>query len=134
MVGATAALASNFFFGQGPWTPWQMVAWGGVGLFGAGLGRFALGRFPLAAACAVAGLAFGAVMNVQSWVTFSGDHSTAWLAAYFGSSLPFDIAHATGNFVFCVAFGPELVRALRRFRTRFDIIWLPQPDESTRAL
>ena len=38
MVGAIAALASNLFFGQGPWTPWQMVAWGGVGLFGAGLG------------------------------------------------------------------------------------------------
>jgi hypothetical protein len=33
-----------------------------------------------------------------------------------------------------MAFGPELVRALRRFRTRFDIIWAPLPDESTRAL
>ena len=38
MVGAVAALASNLFFGQGPWTPWQMVAWGGVGVFGGGLG------------------------------------------------------------------------------------------------
>ena len=36
MVGALAALASNFFFGQGPWTPWQMYAWGVVG-YGAGL-------------------------------------------------------------------------------------------------
>ena len=35
-VGAVAALASNLFFGQGPWTPWQMVGWGGAGLFGAG--------------------------------------------------------------------------------------------------
>ena len=39
MVGAVAALASNLFFGQGPWTPWQMAAWGGVGLFGAALAR-----------------------------------------------------------------------------------------------
>ena len=31
MVGATAALVSNLFFGQGPWTPWQMLAWGAVG-------------------------------------------------------------------------------------------------------
>ncbi len=31
MVGALAALASNFFFGQGAWTPWQMYAWGLVG-------------------------------------------------------------------------------------------------------
>ena len=28
MVGALAALTSNFFFGQGMWTPWQMYAWG----------------------------------------------------------------------------------------------------------
>jgi len=137
MVGATAALASNLFFGQGPWTPWQMVAWGGVGLFGAGLGRLArheLGRLPLAAACGLAGLGFGAVMNFGTWITFSGDHTTAKLVAYYGSSLPFDIAHATGNVLFCLAFGPALVRALRRFRTRFDIIWLAQPDESTRAV
>ena len=54
-VGAVAALASNLFFGQGPWTPWQMVGWGGAGLFGAALARVAgreLGRVPLAAACA----------------------------------------------------------------------------------
>ena len=36
MVGSLAALASNFFFGQGAWTPWQMYAWGLVG-YGAGL-------------------------------------------------------------------------------------------------
>ena len=40
-VGAVAALASNLFFGQGPWTPWQMAAWGGVGVGGAVLARVA---------------------------------------------------------------------------------------------
>ena len=34
LVGALAALVSNFFFGQGPWTPWQMYAWGLVGYLG----------------------------------------------------------------------------------------------------
>ena len=34
-VGAVAALASNVFFGQGPWTPWQMCAWGAIGVGGA---------------------------------------------------------------------------------------------------
>jgi energy-coupling factor transport system substrate-specific component len=135
MVGAVAALASNLFFGQGPWTPWQMVGWGGVGLFGAGLARLAgrdLGRVPLAAACAIASLAFGAVMNLYMWITFAGDHSVNQLAAYSATSLPFDLAHASGSIVFCLAFGPALVRALRRYRTRFDIIWLPAPDEPAR--
>ena len=36
-VGAIAGLASNFFFGQGPWTPWQMAAWGATGVVGAAL-------------------------------------------------------------------------------------------------
>jgi energy-coupling factor transport system substrate-specific component len=127
MVGAVAALASNLFFGQGPWTPWQMAAWGGVGLVGAALARVSrdLGRVPLAAACGLAGLAFGAVMNLSLWVTYSGDHTSAKLVAYGASSLPFDIAHALGNVVFALAFGPALVRALRRYRTRFDIIWVP---------
>lgn len=43
MVGALAALVSNFFFGQGPWTPWQMYGWGIIGYLGgvlASLGVF----------------------------------------------------------------------------------------------
>jgi energy-coupling factor transport system substrate-specific component len=130
VVGAVAALASNLFFGQGPWTPWQMVAWGGCGLAGAGLARLAgreLGRVPLAAACGVAGLAFGTVMNVSLWVTYSGDHTAAKLAAVSATSLPFDVAHAVGNVVFCLAFGPALAGALRRFRTRMHVTWLPAP-------
>src|ERR1700736_4863299 len=38
-VGAVATVTSNLFFGQGPWTPWQMFAWGLIGLIGALLGR-----------------------------------------------------------------------------------------------
>src|ERR1700755_3233407 len=47
-IGAIGGLASNFFFGQGPWTPWQMAAWGVTGMGGAGLallgGRGAIRR------------------------------------------------------------------------------------------
>ena len=129
-VGAVAALASNLFFGQGPWTPWQMAAWGGVGLAGAGLARIAgreLGRIPLAIACGVASLGFGAVMNLHLWITYSGDHTPAKLAATFATSLPFDIAHATGSVLFCLAFGPALVRALARYRQRFEVRWVAAP-------
>jgi energy-coupling factor transport system substrate-specific component len=129
-VGAVAALASNLFFGQGPWTPWQMAAWGGVGLAGAGLARVAgreLTRIPLAAACAVASLGFGAVMNLHLWVMYSGDHTAAKLAATFATSLPWDIAHATGSALFCLAFGPALVHALSRYRRRFEVRWVAAP-------
>ena len=52
-------LVSNFWLGQGPWTPWQMAGWGLVGLLGAWLAarhRRRLGRLGLAAVCALAGL------------------------------------------------------------------------------
>ncbi|HEX6023394.1 MAG TPA: DUF6580 family putative transport protein [Solirubrobacter sp.] len=126
MVGAVAALASNLFFGQGPWTPWQMAGWGAVGLFGAALARVSRGnlpRIPFALCAGVAGLGFGAVMNLHLWVTYSGDHTLAKLGATFATSIPFDLAHATGNVLFCFAFGPVLIRALRRYRTRFEITW-----------
>ncbi|MEA2319750.1 MAG: energy-coupling factor transport system substrate-specific component [Solirubrobacteraceae bacterium] len=129
-VGAVAALASNVFFGQGPWTPWQMCAWGGVGAGGALLARVAgreLGRASLAAACAVAGAGYGVVMNLHLWVTFSGDHSLAKLGAIFTTSFPFDLAHVVGNVVFCLVFGPALVRALTRYRQRFEVSWVPAP-------
>ena len=31
LVGAVTGFVSNFFFGQGPWTPWQMFAFGIIG-------------------------------------------------------------------------------------------------------
>ena len=128
MVGAVAALASNLFFGQGPWTPWQMAGWGLVGLVGAALGRLcgrSLGRGWLAAACLAAGFLYGAVMNLFLWVTYSGDHTMGKLLAYFATSMPFDLAHALGNAIFCLAFGPVLVRALMRYRDRLTIDWRP---------
>ena len=32
MVGALSRLLCNFFDGQGPWTPWQMLTWGLLGI------------------------------------------------------------------------------------------------------
>ncbi len=129
-VGAVAALASNFFFTQGPWTPWQMLAWGLVGIVGALLGRASggrLGRVPLAAACGLSGLAFGAIVNFGSVVTFGGGELGRRFLAYQGTSLPWDIAHAAGNVAFFLLFGPALVRTLRRFRTRLVFTWRPHP-------
>jgi energy-coupling factor transport system substrate-specific component len=126
-VGAVAAIASNIVFGQGPWTPWQMGAWGLVGVFGAGLGavsRRRLGRVPLSIACLLAGFGFGAILDFSTWVTFSR-HTLGQYMAISGGSLAFNVAHAVGNLVFCLAFGPALVRALLRFRARLDVRWQP---------
>jgi len=127
VVGAVGALASNLFFGQGPWTPWQMASWGAVGLVGAGLARafgHELGRSSLAAAAGASGLFVGVFMDLHLWVLYTG-HSLGELGVILARGVPFTLALAVGNVLFCLAFGPLLVRALRRFRTRFDVDWGP---------
>jgi energy-coupling factor transport system substrate-specific component len=127
-IGAIGALASNLVFGQGPWTPWQMGTWGAVGVLGALLAATAgrgLGRWPLALVCCAAGLLYGGVLDFSSWVTFSGQHTLGQYLVIAGGSLPFNLAHAAGNLVFCLAFGPAFVRALERFRARMEVHWHP---------
>jgi energy-coupling factor transport system substrate-specific component len=126
-VGAVAALASNVFFGQGPWTPWQMVGWGGAGLLGGLLAWAAgreLGRWPLAGACALAGALFGALMDGYQWVQGAEQDLPHYLAVS-ATSIPYNAAHVIGNIGFCLLLGPTFVRALSRYRRRFEVRWSP---------
>lgn len=122
-VGALGGLVSNFWLGQGVWTPWQMVGWGMAGVAGGAffhLTRGGAGRFSLAAACGAAGLVFGMWMNFQTMVSFGGEISLDRYLALEARAIPFDIAHITGNVVFALAAGPAMVAALNRFRERFE--------------
>jgi energy-coupling factor transport system substrate-specific component len=125
-VGSITALVSNVFLGQGPWTAWQMVGWGACGVGGALLAQMSggrdLGRVPLAIACGVAGLAFGAFMDVYQW-TLAAQQDLATYLAISGTSLPYNLAHAVGNVGFCLLIGPIFIRSLRRYRQRFEVHW-----------
>jgi energy-coupling factor transport system substrate-specific component len=128
VVGAVTAIVSNIFLSQGPWTVWQMAGWGAVGVGGALLARALRGREPnrlvLAAVCGVAGFAFGAWMDVYQW-TLTGRQTLDSYLVVAGSSLPYNIAHAVGNVVFCLLIGPVFVRSLRRYRRRLEVTWRP---------
>jgi energy-coupling factor transport system substrate-specific component len=124
-VGAVAGLTSNFFFGQGPWTPWQMAAWGAAGVIGAGLGLLTgrrAGRITLALACTVVGFGFTVVQDIGDWINYS-DHSTAQLGIYVGKGLGFDAIHAAGCLFFALTIGPALARSISRFAARLEVTW-----------
>ncbi|MEX0745770.1 MAG: prenyltransferase/squalene oxidase repeat-containing protein [Phycisphaeraceae bacterium] len=126
VVGSLAALVSNVFLGQGPWTPWQMLGWGATGVAGAVLARVAgrqLGRLPLSVSCGLAGLVFGAWMDLSQLVMYAAEASPETYIAISVTSLPFNVAHAAGNFVLCMLLGPGFVRLLGRFRARLEVSW-----------
>ena len=128
-VGAVAAIVSNIFLSQGPWTVWQMAGWGAVGVGGAllarAIGRREPSRFALAAICGVAGLAFGVWMDVYQWTLAARQDLDSYLVIA-ASSLPYNLAHAIGNVVFCLLIGPAFLRALARYRRRLEVRW-PAP-------
>jgi energy-coupling factor transport system substrate-specific component len=121
-VGALTALVSNLWFGQGPWTPWQMAGWGMCGLLGAALGvRWRQpSRLTLAAVCGFAGIAYGALLNFSLMATYGGELSLQRFLALESRAIPFDLAHAIGNVVLALVAGPAMVRMLVRFRERFE--------------
>jgi energy-coupling factor transport system substrate-specific component len=124
-VGALGMLVSNFMLGQGPYTPWQMAAWGMVGLAGAALGRLSgrnLGRLPLAFACALTALAAKEVMNIYTW-TLGASHTPAAFLAVAGQAIAYDVTDTVASFLFGLAFAPELARVLARIRLRMDVTW-----------
>jgi energy-coupling factor transport system substrate-specific component len=123
-VGALAAFASNFFLGQGVWTPWQMLAWGACGAVGGLAAPLVRRRGAFAAIAFVLGLWFSAFMDIWQWFSFF-PHTWEALTFQMTRGLPFQLAHAVGNVILVVAAGPELRRVLERYgrRLRTEIAW-----------
>ena len=123
-VGALAAVASNFFLGQGPHTPWQMLAWGGCGAL-AGVARPLLARrAAFAGFCFVLGFAYGTALDLWHWYGFQ-PHTLAAASVVLGAGFAFNVAHAFGNVVLAWVAGPELRRVLERYarRLRTEVVW-----------
>ncbi|WP_165051758.1 MULTISPECIES: ECF transporter S component [unclassified Adlercreutzia] len=129
MTGALAALTSNFFFGQGAWTPWQMYAWGLVGYLAGVLSE--RGAFETredaprrAVVCAygfLSALLYGALLNTWTLVGFV--HPLTWEAALltYGAGLPFDLVHAVSTVAFLLVIYVPWKKKLDRVRTKYAL-------------
>lgn len=127
MIGAIAALASNMLLGQGPWTPWQMAAWGLVGLT-AGLLRNTklmnsrIGRILFGI---VWGFLFGWIMNLWGFLSIiQSGSSFEWkaLLIYLIGSATFDTMHAASNVFFLLVFGELWIKILSRFKRKYGLL------------
>lgn len=124
MIGANTAILSNMFLGQGPWTIYQIIAWGFVGIVG-GLchplhRKLYIKKYLyfLAILIFILGFIYGGIMNIWSWLLNPPLTLTSFLVLYL-SSFPFDLAHAISNFTFFIYFGEKTINILNRYHDRF---------------
>ena len=126
ITGAVAALASNFFYSQGPWTPWQMMSYG--------LGGFLAGvlvprLFPGKRSWELALFGFvciltvvGPVLDASTLFTVSSRLSLSYAAAVFAAGLPFNLRHGFAVGLTLWLAGRPLLSRLERIRRKYGIL------------
>lgn len=123
MVGAVAALVSNFFFGQGSWTPWQMYAWGLVGYLGgvfADRGLLERGGV-LYAWGFLSALMYGAILNGYYVLGFVRPLTWPSVLAAYAAGFPLDCVHGVATAAFLAAIWLPWGRAIRRVVRKYDL-------------
>ncbi len=125
MTGALSALISNFFFGQGPWTPWQMIAFGLVGL-AAGL-IFAghperVRRIPVSIFGILSVLIiYGVTVNLSSVLMFQNNFVPGMFISAIALGLPFDAIHAISTGIFLFLLAKPMQEKIFRVMIKYDI-------------
>ena len=120
-VGAITALVSNFFLGHGPWTLYQMIAWGLAGLSAGYLRRLRLNRPLLITLGIIWGYLYGFITNLWFWTSFIYPLTLNTFIVTQLNAVWFDTLHATGNAVFMGVLGMKTIAVLNRFKERFSI-------------
>ena len=124
MVGALAALVSNFFFGQGAWTPWQMYAWGLIGYLAGLLAQVGVCKataLPLYIYGFVSGLLYGLILNLWSIIGFYHPQNLAQFCLVYAAALPFDIVHGIATAVFLLLLYVPWRRKLERVKRKYGL-------------
>ncbi|MNO21762.1 hypothetical protein D3C76_115380 [compost metagenome] len=124
IIGAVAALVSNIYFGQGPWTPWQMFAWGMVGLTAGWLRNtwWMKKKAGMLAFGFVWGFLFGWIMNIWYLISLPDAFSWGLVAAAYASSFYLDLAHALSNVFFLAVLAGGWTKVLKRFRKKYGLL------------
>lgn len=131
MVGGTTAIISNLFLGMGPWAIWQMAGWGLVGFVSGLIGKKSkeVSVVKMAILCFMLGWMYNELLDFSSWVWLYNLDPEKFLFI-FGAGLPFGLLHSGGNVVFTFALAKPVMRAFRRFQSRFQVTYVDRPPAS----
>lgn len=122
LVGAMSALLSDLYFGMGPWMPFQMLAWGLIGLLAGYLGRPMRRHIGLAVAYGVlAGVIFSLVMDVWTVLWYNDGFSAELYSAACISALPHTVLYAVSNVIFLLLLARPWAKRIERLKLKYDI-------------
>ena len=126
LVGAVTGFVSNFFFGQGPWTPWQMFALGIIG-FLAGLlfkkneiknNKIFLSVFGFLIALVI----YGGILNPASIIMWQNNITWEMIVASYIAGLPLDLVHAFATAVFLWFISEPMIEKLDRIKMKYGLV------------
>ena len=122
LVGALSALLSNFYFGQGPWTAFQMLAWGLIG-YVAGLMAEPLkkNKVLLLIYGVLSGIAFSLIMDVWTVLWYSAGFDAELYLASVTAAIPHTILYAVSNFIFLLWLSKPFGDKLERIKIKYGV-------------
>lgn len=126
LVGAVTAFVSNFFFGQGPWTPWQMFAFGIIGFVSGIFFRKGFLRKTRASLAIFGGTVtfflYGGIMNPASVVAYQVNPTAEMLISSYVMGAPFDFIHAVSTAFFLWFAAEPMIDKLERVKVKYGLI------------
>lgn len=120
LVGSLSALLSNFYFGQGPWTAFQMLAWGLIGLFAGFLSKpLQKSRAALLVYGVLSGIAFSFIMDIWSVLWYSGGFNRSLYTAALFTAIPHTVLYSVSNFIFLFFMAKPFGEKLSRVKIKY---------------
>ncbi len=125
VCGVISMFASNFIFGQGMWTPFQMLGMGAVGLL-AGLllynKKAKENRFILATTGGLLCFAvYGLIVDMGSVLMMSTEFSLKQILAIYSSGIGFNLSHGITTAVILLVAGNAFTEKLDRIKIKYGM-------------
>ncbi len=123
IIGAFSAFVSNFIFGQGIWTPFQMVALGSVGFAAAVVFKIIKpNRWTLSAVGFVLAFAlYGLIADAGSALIMATDNNIKTVLAVYAAGVPFSAVFGGATALFLFIFGEGFIKKLNRIIIKYGI-------------
>ncbi len=122
LTGALSAVISNFYFGQGPWTPFQMMSWGLIG-FTAGLLAQPLKRHKWFLLCygVIVGVAYSFIMDIWTVLWYNGTFQWTLYTGALLSAIPYTCVYALSNVLFLLLFAKPFGQKMERIQVKYGV-------------